>query len=119
MPRKTSPPAPRGGRCGSRFNEAAARCRGKPQSHRRRQRRHRRGFNEAAARCRGKPHDEKLKMTDPDAASMRPRPDAAENQDVVDVQTLRLCRASMRPRPDAAENRRGLRDGPHPAQRLQ
>ena len=54
MPRKTPPLPHRGGRGRGRFNEAAARCRGKP------------GtwfptpppnrcFNEAAARCRGKP----------------------------------------------------------------
>ena len=67
-PRRTS------ARC---FNEAAARCRGK--------RRPCNGyagqqgsFNEAAARCRGK-----LRRLDlhgrPERASMRPRPDAAEN----------------------------------------
>ena len=36
-------------------------------------------------------------------ASMRPRPDAAENP-VLDVRALAQARASMRPRPDAAEN---------------
>ena len=41
-----------------------------------------------------------------DAASMRPRPDAAEN-DGYDSQSLRPRLASMRPRPDAAENRVG------------
>ena len=68
----------RAARCAACFNEAAARCRGKPV----------RvddpgllplGFNEAAARCRGK-----LVCTRPGpgtaaVASMRPRPDAAEN----------------------------------------
>ena len=78
MPRKTAAGSDndRGGLGG--FNEAAARCRGKPPP----------GaaaghgwpsFNEAAARCRGKP-----------AAAPRPPPAAAQ--------------ASMRPRPDAAEN---------------
>ena len=37
-------------------------------------------------------------------ASMRPRPDAAENAAAQAVDLVRLCRASMRPRPDAAEN---------------
>ena len=55
MPRKTS------GAVGSRitghggFNEAAARCRGKPPACERRERGGGPGFNEAAARCRGKP----------------------------------------------------------------
>ena len=35
-------------------------------------------FNEAAARCRGKPGDHVLEAVT-DCASMRPRPDAAEN----------------------------------------
>ena len=84
------------------FNEAAARCRGKrgcpcatkPGSP---------GFNEAAARCRGKHRHGETAHVPPARASMRPRPDAAENI---------LCLldgtaggdASMRPRPDAAEN---------------
>ena len=38
-----------------------------------------------------------------DVASMRPRPDAAENDVVVDPGGVRHA-ASMRPRPDAAEN---------------
>ena len=59
------------------FNEAAARCRGK------RDRRRRRAgrppcFNEAAARCRGKLADIPGQIPR-DRASMRPRPDAAEN----------------------------------------
>ena len=37
------------------------------------------------------------------AASMRPRPDAAENRQP-DADALRDRLASMRPRPDAAEN---------------
>ena len=60
------------------FNEAAARCRGK------------RGrsttaactsvsFNEAAARCRGKRRNGPYDALRPGRASMRPRPDAAEN----------------------------------------
>ena len=78
MPRKTpSPRRPRPRR--GRFNEAAARCRGKqmppgvqpPFPSR---------FNEAAARCRGKRDRAAAGMGDrAAAASMRPRPDAAEN----------------------------------------
>ena len=37
------------------------------------------GFNEAAARCRGKPSGAPASKGTPDGASMRPRPDAAEN----------------------------------------
>ena len=59
-------------------------------------------FNEAAARCRGKRLHDGIAISSA-LASMRPRPDAAEN-----VRGLRLDRprgdASMRPRPDAAEN---------------
>ena len=36
-------------------------------------------FNEAAARCRGKPARSVVEITATDWASMRPRPDAAEN----------------------------------------
>ena len=113
---------------GQRFNEAAARCRGKrvtathsaagPAC-----------FNEAAARCRGKrnPHG---RIRGPVAASMRPRPDAAENRPLRPGtvvggrgfnEAAARCRgkpdsgfrrgsrtrASMRPRPDAAENSEG------------
>ena len=112
-------------RGGPRFNEAAARCRGK------------RcvasirgcavcGFNEAAARCRGK-LPQLLRGRGDHPASMRPRPDAAENRGEVNPPGSRRpcfneaaarCRgkpigsvrpfpcpgASMRPRPDAAEN---------------
>ena len=53
MPRKTTGPGPAGPRSGAGFNEAAARCRGKPAAL---------GWEQ---------------WTDP--ASMRPRPDAAEN----------------------------------------
>ena len=62
------------------FNEAAARCRGKLDHQPFPLGPHRR-FNEAAARCRGKLrrgvrlHAARL------LASMRPRPDAAENMD--------------------------------------
>ena len=63
----------------SRFNEAAARCRGKPPAHRRLPAGARAGFNEAAARCRGKPHQPALDGGVALPASMRPRPDAAEN----------------------------------------
>ena len=88
-------------------------------------------FNEAAARCRGKPGAEPLRSPAPGTrASMRPRPDAAENlvgddakQAVAEGrfnEAAARCRgkpvgatsfpshshaASMRPRPDAAENR--------------
>ena len=60
------------------------------------------GFNEAAARCRGKrrpgPRRERVQ-----GASMRPRPDAAENSGR-ESRAVSMCQASMRPRPDAAEN---------------
>ena len=85
-----------------RFNEAAARCRGK--------RRTAGGpgaaagrFNEAAARCRGKRPLFRI-GGDRAAASMRPRPDAAENPAVPPERTDEMRQASMRPRPDAAEN---------------
>ena len=59
-------------------------------------------FNEAAARCRGKLL--LVYRTSPQTnASMRPRPDAAENGGIVHRRRHRR-RASMRPRPDAAEN---------------
>ena len=79
MPRKTAVLVDVDGVSQQRFNEAAARCRGKP------------GavvawllwgascFNEAAARCRGKPQAVHRVPRDRLAASMRPRPDAAEN----------------------------------------
>ena len=61
------------------------------------------GFNEAAARCRGKHMDADPLYVRPYEASMRPRPDAAENlRRGGDAAGRR--RASMRPRPDAAEN---------------
>ena len=64
-------------------------------------------FNEAAARCRGKRGEAALAAA-PSEASMRPRPDAAENDDDDgDGDTLQA--ASMRPRPDAAENPGGRR----------
>ena len=40
-----------------------------------------------------------------DDASMRPRPDAAENRPEMPVEYMEGYDASMRPRPDAAENR--------------
>ena len=62
----------------SGFNEAAARCRGKLSRKLSNQHQINLGFNEAAARCRGKHSPWFLAV--PDApASMRPRPDAAEN----------------------------------------
>ena len=78
MPRKTRLPARlRSGRT-LRFNEAAARCRGKPPSA---MTRPAPGgcFNEAAARCRGKLVRLRAALVERDYASMRPRPDAAEN----------------------------------------
>ena len=114
------------GGCISRFNEAAARCRGKQTraiseiSAPRASMRPRpdaaencappasrpagaRRFNEAAARCRGK----RAGQPPPRAgggASMRPRPDAAENVRALPRQDVGHLGASMRPRPDAAEN---------------
>ena len=77
MPRKTCPgwagSAPPGG-----FNEAAARCRGKPRFIDGRVCILTPGFNEAAARCRGK-HAPGQAVRLVEHASMRPRPDAAEN----------------------------------------
>ena len=64
------------------------------------------GFNEAAARCRGKPTASASRRAAWTPASMRPRPDAAENQRD-DLPAGREAQpASMRPRPDAAENSR-------------
>ena len=63
------------------------------------------GFNEAAARCRGKPPRRRPTARRRLCASMRPRPDAAENRRwrwSICASVPRL--ASMRPRPDAAEN---------------
>ena len=83
------------------FNEAAARCRGKLERFHERPRSGPR-FNEAAARCRGKPRPGGARVR-ARGASMRPRPDAAENYDVLgDIMQREI--ASMRPRPDAAEN---------------
>ena len=140
-------------RARTHFNEAAARCRGKPPFDYREPPHRDRHFNEAAARCRGKPGDLAGDAARPVGISMRPRPDAAENPAAVRARvqyaqsyfneaaarcrgkplhvasgyyTLRgfneaaaRCRgkprrsprrptltpvASMRPRPDAAEN---------------
>ena len=100
MPRKTASRAPRRP-TGSRFNEAAARCRGKLDFIRAGRGR-RGGFNEAAARCRGK--QGRSHHADARAqASMRPRPDAAENNRKAVLHGVDQ-QASMRPRPDAAEN---------------
>ena len=65
--------------CGS-FNEAAARCRGKPAAGTWTTTRSPRPFNEAAARCRGKPRKPDEDDTGGQVPSMRPRPDAAENR---------------------------------------
>ena len=78
MPRKTGSAAWRR-LARTSFNEAAARCRGK----RPRPADTRRGvqgcFNEAAARCRGKRFWIWICLIFFRHASMRPRPDAAEN----------------------------------------
>ena len=87
-----------------RFNEAAARCRGK-RPRRGDRRRPRRRFNEAAARCRGKRRGGHVGRLPLRPASMRPRPDAAENP-VDRRRPPGPALASMRPRPDAAENPR-------------
>ena len=85
-----------------RFNEAAARCRGKREA-RRACPAHVGRFNEAAARCRGKRLRGRVRVAAM-PASMRPRPDAAENVVVRRLVHRRSAGASMRPRPDAAEN---------------
>ena len=59
------------------FNEAAARCHGKRWWPRLSARCWRR-FNEAAARCHGK-RKAMRDLVRPESASMRPRPDATEN----------------------------------------
>ena len=87
------------------FNEAAARCRGKPAVGAGLGDRPAR-FNEAAARCRGKPAGV-LQEAARHQASMRPRPDAAENAPHHGDGPGVLVEASMRPRPDAAENAAG------------
>ena len=63
------------------------------------------GFNEAAARCRGKPRRRAGRPAPDRQASMRPRPDAAENRRESRGEREGVAGASMRPRPDAAENR--------------
>ena len=65
-------------------------------------------FNEAAARCRGKRAVGAEHAPARREASMRPRPDAAENQQKCQVRRV-AGGASMRPRPDAAENWRAAR----------
>ena len=62
------------------FNEAAARCRGKPAARRCCATGTGRRFNEAAARCRGKRPGTAPVRAHVREASMRPRPDAAENE---------------------------------------
>ena len=110
MPRKTAG----SGRTATQprcFNEAAARCRGKrpllrpPPSQGSR-------FNEAAARCRGKPGLHRALPAAAALASMRPRPDAAENAFGPTTMQPALPPASMRPRPDAAENQQRTKDKP-------
>ena len=91
-----------------RFNEAAARCRGKPRTSRPASSVSS-CFNEAAARCRGKPLDGSGLHSGVRQASMRPRPDAAENRRGKPSISDLTLEASMRPRPDAAENPRRIR----------
>ena len=62
------------------------------------------GFNEAAARCRGKRPAPPTSPRSCILASMRPRPDAAENAVEARHHPTQAVIASMRPRPDAAEN---------------
>ena len=80
MPRKTR--TEHGWRCAPTrcFNEAAARCRGKPRCSLGGVNACSTGFNEAAARCRGKPKAGGAEAPPCRSASMRPRPDAAENR---------------------------------------
>ena len=80
MPRKTRI-RPSSRRSTAGFNEAAARCRGK-RADQGQPRPGRVGFNEAAARCRGKLHLAGVGRLDA-RASMRPRPDAAENGSIL------------------------------------
>ena len=87
------------------FNEAAARCRGKPTFAGFVTGRRPSDFNEAAARCRGKPRPPGRGVRIPAATSMRPRPDAAENRPPRAAGREQTVATSMRPRPDAAENR--------------
>ena len=61
-------------------------------------------FNEAAARCRGKRRERRGAACGHGGASMRPRPDAAENPRPPRTRCSYSAIASMRPRPDAAEN---------------
>ena len=84
------------------FNEAAARCRGKRAPGEARKRHVPRRFNEAAARCRGKRRATPRtswgapRFNEAAARCRGKRPDPEDPDDV--------RRASMRPRPDAAEN---------------
>ena len=77
MPRKTEAATP-GSQNVPSFNEAAARCRGKLVVAATRAATSS-CFNEAAARCRGKLEAAVTGRPVDGAASMRPRPDAAEN----------------------------------------
>ncbi len=65
------------------------------------------GFNEAPAKCRGKPNALRLRMELP-AASMRPQRNAGENLPRTGPDLPRQ-RASMRPQRNAGENRRNSR----------
>ena len=112
MPRKTSSRAAAAASATPRFNEAAARCRGKQPDP---------AFGRAEHRASMRPRPDAAENVagavlrdEHGGASMRPRPDAAENYRV-----NALCAAagvaSMRPRPDAAENsmRRASVQGRH------
>ena len=65
------------------------------------------GFNEAAARCRGKHAQDFHRPSGPVAASMRPRPDAAENSPLDGV--VSMCSTGFN---EAAARCRGKRTGP-------
>ena len=73
-------------------------------------------FNEAAARCHGKHEGPHVGRRLP-GASMRPRPDATEN-DRARTAGAAERGASMRPRPDATENT-VLQTGPVAVHELQ
>ena len=112
MPRKTPAEQHQADEAARGFNEAAARCRGKPQVAEAVNAGWDR-FNEAAARCRGKPTTCRHGGLPAVPASMRPRPDAAENPASRRDHVPGILRASMRPRPDAAENHRRADPRPH------
>ena len=110
---KQGAPAAAAGAGTRRFNEAAARCRGKPTS-RTRNSGSGRSFNEAAARCRGKrpePGSSRPRSPGFNEAAARCRGKHSSTRTTPDGTPRR---ASMRPRPDAAENRSAARSPPSP-----